>query len=106
MRTHRRAKVVGEITCYICGRKAEGWDRGNLYSANCSKCGNYTLKDLAFRLRLIRGTKKALASAEREQLSRAVKAEYEKGKRRVFLNPEKIDKLAGRPLKPTRINIA
>ena len=102
----KRVKVVPEIDCYICGRKAEGWDKGNLYNVNCSKCGSYALKDLAFRLRLIRGTKKALANAERERLSKAVKAAYEKGKGRVFLSAERIDKLVGRPLKPIRINVA
>jgi hypothetical protein len=64
------------------------------------------LKDLAFRQRLIRGTKKALANNERERLSIAVKAEYEKGKRRVCLNTGKIDKLVGRPPQPIRINMA
>lgn len=94
-----------EITCYICGRKAEGWDKGNLYNVNCSKCMNYTLKDLAFRQRLIRGAKKALINKEREQLSAAIKAEYEKRERRVYLNTEKIDKLVGRPVKPIGIKI-
>jgi hypothetical protein len=105
MRTQRRARVVREITCYICGRGAEGWDKGNRYNVKCSKCGNYMLKDLAFRLRLIRGTKKALTNAEREQLSKAVKAAYEKSGRAALLSSEKIDKLVGRPPKPTRINV-
>jgi len=88
---------VREITCYICGRKAEGWDKGNLYNVNCSKCRNYTLKDQAFYQRLIRGAKRALTDKERMQLSTAVKREYDKRERRVFLNTEKIDKLVGRP---------
>jgi hypothetical protein len=95
-----------EITCYICGRKAEGWDKGNLYNVNCSECKNYTLNDLAFRLRLIRGIKKALTNDEREKLSRAVRATYKKGGRRVLLNSGKIDKLVGRPPKTVRINIS
>jgi hypothetical protein len=88
-----------EKTCFICGQKAEGWDKGNLYNVNCCRCAKYTLTDLAFRLRLIRGTKKALKNNERAQLSIAVKAKYEKGKRRVYLNTGKIDKLVGRPPK-------
>ena len=95
-----------EKSCYICGQKAEGWDKGNLYNVNCYKCAEYTLTDLAFHQRLIRGAKKALTNNERERLSIAVKAEYEKGKRRVCLNTGKIDKLVGRPPQPIRINMA
>lgn len=94
-----------EKTCYICGQTAEGWDQGNLYNMNCRKCTNYTLKDLAFRQRLIRGAKKAFKNNERERLSIAVKAEYEKRKRRVYLNTGKIDKLIGRPPKPIGISM-
>jgi ribosomal protein S26 len=94
-----------EKACFICGQKAEGWDKGNLYNVNCNKCANYTLKDLAFRQRLIRGATKALRNNERAQLSIAVKAEYEKKKRRVYLNTGKIDKLVGRPPKPIRISM-
>jgi hypothetical protein len=53
---------------------------------------------------LIRGTKKALKNNERAQLSIAVKAKYEKGKRRVYLNTGKIDKLVGRPPKAIGIS--
>ena len=94
-----------ERTCFICGQKAEGWGQGNLYNMNCPKCTNYALKDLAFRQRLIRGVKKALTNNERERLSIAVKAEYEKGKRCVYLNTGKIDKLVGRPPKPIGISM-
>lgn len=94
-----------EKTCYICGQTAEGWDQGNLYTMNCRKCAEYTLKDLAFRQRLIRGAKRALKNNERERLSIAVKAEYNKRKRRVYLNIGKIDKLVGRPSKPTGISM-
>lgn len=95
-----------EKTCFICGQKAEGWEKGNLYNVNCYKCAEYTLKDLAFRQRLIRGAKRALKNNERERLSIAVKVEYKRGKRRVFLNTGKIDKLVGRPPQPIRINMA
>jgi hypothetical protein len=54
---------------------------------------------------LIRGAKKALKNNERERLSIAVKAEYEKGKRRVYLNTGKIDKFVGRPPKPIGISM-
>jgi hypothetical protein len=54
---------------------------------------------------LIRGAKKALTNNERERLSIAVKAEYEKGKRRVYLNTGKIDKFVGRPLKNIGISM-
>jgi hypothetical protein len=86
--------------------KGRGWDKDNFYNVNCFKCGNYTLKDLAFRLRLIRGTKRALTNAERERLSKGVKAAYAKGKGRVLLSADKIDKLVDRPPKPIRINVA
>ena len=89
-----------EKSCYICGQKAEGWDKGNLYNVNCYKCAEYTLTDLAFRQRLIRGAKKALTNNERARLSTAIKAKYENGKRRVYLNTGKIDNLVGRPPKP------
>lgn len=105
MKGIRGVRTLREKTCYICGQKGEGWDQGNLYNVNCRKCTNYTLTDLAFRQRLIRGAKKALTNNEREQLSIAVKAEYEKKKRRVNLNTEKINKLVGRPPKPIRISM-
>jgi hypothetical protein len=54
---------------------------------------------------LIRGAKKALKNNERERLSIAVKAEYEKGRRRVYLNTGKIDKFVGRPPKPIGISM-
>jgi hypothetical protein len=94
-----------EKACFICGQKAEGWDKGNLYNVNCRKCTEYTLTDLAFRLRLIRGARKALRNNERAQLSIVVKAEYEKKKRRVYLNTGKIDKFVGRPPKPIGISM-
>jgi hypothetical protein len=96
---------VSNIACYVCGRKAEGWDKADLYNVNCPKCANYALKDLAFRSRLIRGVKKALKDDERERLSKAVKSEYEKSKRRVSLSTAKIDKLVGRPQRPNRVNL-
>ena len=94
-----------EKSCYICGQKAEGWDKGNLYNVNCYKCAEYTLTDLAFRQRLIRGAKKALTNNERARLSTAIKAKYENGKRRVYLNTGKIDNLVGRPPKPIGISM-
>jgi hypothetical protein len=106
MRRHKgRVRILREKTCFICGQKAEGWDKSDLYNVNCDKCTEYTLTDLAFRQRLIRGAKKALRTNERERLSIAVKAEYEKGKRRVHLNTGKIDKLVGRPPKPNGISM-
>jgi len=100
-----KVRILRERTCYICGQKGEGWDQGNLYNMNCRKCSQYTLTDLAFRQRLIRGAKKALRNNDRARLSIAVKAEYEKRKRRIYLNAGKIDKLVGRPLKPIRISM-
>jgi hypothetical protein len=105
MRCIGGVRTLREKSCYICGQKAEGWDKGNLYNVNCRKCTNYVLTDLAFRQRLIRGTKKALTNNERAQLSIATKAEYEKRKMRVHLNTGKIDKLVGRPLKPIGISM-
>jgi hypothetical protein len=54
---------------------------------------------------LIRGARKALRNNERAQLSIVVKAEYEKKKRRVYLNTGKIDKFVGRPPKPIGISM-